>query len=227
MKPLSLASTLVFAGMSSAYGDGRPYGHEDEANPLAKLNRVAAAHGIIMGLVFALLFPLGAIAMRLPGIRGAFWVHVGTQLFAYVMAVVGLGLGVWLANSLHNFSSDSHPPLGIAIVVLLFFQPLFGVLHHRFFVQKRRKSIWTHIHVWYGRALIALGIINGGTGLNLAHDMGNQRPSTIRNGKIAYGVLAGVMVVVYVAVVLMAWFRRPRTGMGDMPLRGGMGKPVP
>ena len=111
--------------------------------------------------------------------------------------------------------------------MLLFFQPLFGVLHHRVFVSERRKSIWTLIHVWYGRVVIALGIINGGTGLSLAADTGNQLPSMIRKGKIAYGVLAGVMVVLYVAVVLMAWVRRPKTGMGDVPLRGGMGKPVP
>ena len=80
--------------------------------------------------------------------------------------------------------------------------------------------------MWYGRVLIALGIIEGGTGLNLAADTGNQLPSTIRNGKIAYGVLAAIMVVLYVAVVLMGLFRRPRTGMGDVPLHGRTVKPV-
>lgn len=80
--------------------------------------------------------------------------------------------------------------------------------------------------MWYGRALIALGIIAGGTGLSLATDMGNQLPSTIRNGKIAYSVLAGIMCLLYVGVVLMGLVKRPRTGTGDVPMHGRTVKPV-
>lgn len=230
--------------MSFGDHDGRPYGREGDVNPLIKQNRVAAAHGVVMGLAFVILFPLGAMAMRIPGLKGAFWVHIGTQLFAYITAVIGLGLGIWLANDtstvrvldFHNFlpsststcadrprshtkfNRDNHPPIGVAVIVLLLFQPLLGYMHHRVFVQKRRSSIWTYAHVWYGRVLIVVGIIEGFTGLGLASDLANQLPSSISSGKIAWGILAAMMVVLYVGVVLMAFFRRRKVGTGDVPL---------
>ncbi|KAI4132040.1 MAG: hypothetical protein LQ347_002717 [Umbilicaria vellea] len=231
--------------MSFGADDGRPYGREGDENPLVKQNRVAAAHGVVMGLAFLILFPLGAMAMRIPGLKGAFGVHIGTQLFAYITAIIGLGLGIWLANNTRTvrlldfheflpsststcadrprshtqFNSDNHPPLGVAIIVLLLFQPPLGYMHHRVFVQKRRSSIWTYAHMWYGRVLIALGIIEGFTGLGLASDVANQLPSSIRSGKIAWGILAAMTVVLYVGVVLMALFRRRKVGTGDVPLQ--------
>ena len=71
-----------------------------------------------------------------------------------------------------------------------------------------------------------LGVINGGLGLQLAVTTENQLPATIMKGKIAYGVLAGIMFVLYVGVVLMAHFRRPKAGTGDVPLNGNTSKPV-
>lgn len=50
-----------------------------------------------MGLAFAFLFPLGAIIMRTLSFRGLIWVHAAIQIFAYILAVVGLGLGVYIA----------------------------------------------------------------------------------------------------------------------------------
>ena len=80
------------------------YAQEEEVNPVIKLNRASLAHGVIMGLVFVILFPLGAMSRRLPGVKGLLWVHVGAQLFAYTMAVAGMGLGIWLAINLYEVS---------------------------------------------------------------------------------------------------------------------------
>lgn len=55
------------------------------------------AHGVIMGLAFALVFPLGSILIRIFSFPGLLWVHAGTQLFAYVLSIVGLGLGIYIA----------------------------------------------------------------------------------------------------------------------------------
>jgi len=54
-------------------------------------------HGTIMGLAFAFLFPLGAIIIRVLSFRGLVWVHAGIQAFAYMLALVGLGLGIYIA----------------------------------------------------------------------------------------------------------------------------------
>ena len=55
------------------------------------------AHGTILGFTFAFLFPLGAILIRLASFRGIVWVHAAVQLVAYALALVGLGLGIYIA----------------------------------------------------------------------------------------------------------------------------------
>lgn len=66
-------------------------------NPEAKRERATIAHGAVMGLAFALLFPLGSILIRVFSFPGLIWVHVATQMVAYMLAIAGLGLGVWIA----------------------------------------------------------------------------------------------------------------------------------
>lgn len=61
---------------------------------------VRTAHGIIMAIVFVCLKPSGAILLRALKGRIAFQVHVGWQLFAWFLAFAGVGLGIWLANTM-------------------------------------------------------------------------------------------------------------------------------
>ncbi len=70
------------------------------------------------------------------------------------------------------------------------------------FKQLGRRSYFGLLHVWYGRAIIILGMINGGLGLWLA--------ANSKNGEIAYGVVAGVVGVFWLLVVLLTVFRRGR-----------------
>ena len=53
------------------------------------------SHGIIMGVVVALLFPLGAMFMRLGGNA---WVHGAIQIFSLAALIAGFGIGVKLAQ---------------------------------------------------------------------------------------------------------------------------------
>lgn len=62
-----------------------------------KRNRAMIAHGAVMGLAFALFFPIGSILIRVFSFRGLVWVHAATQLLAYALSIAGLGLGVYLA----------------------------------------------------------------------------------------------------------------------------------
>lgn len=87
--------------------------------------------------------------------------------------------------------NDSHPIIGLLVVSLLAFQPFLGVMHHNVFKRSNRRSIWTSAHVWFGRSVITLGIINGGLGLKLSDNT--------TKGEIAYGVVAGVMWLIWMA----------------------------
>ena len=62
------------------------------------------------------------------------------------------------------------------------------------FRKYRRRTVIAHLHIWLGRALITIGMINGGLGLLLAND-------STRAEQIAYGVLASVVWLAYVFVI--------------------------
>ena len=62
-----------------------------------KAERMKNAHGLVMGIAFAILFPLGAALVRLVAYKGQIWVHAAWQGLAFALGIAGLGLGIWLA----------------------------------------------------------------------------------------------------------------------------------
>ena len=87
-----------------------------------------------------------------------------------------------------------HPIVGIIVISLLVFQPVIGLLHHRAYRTSSNPTSWSLLHVWLGRLIITLGIINGGLGLRLSADT--------TNGEIIYGVFAGLIWFVWVGLTL-------------------------
>ena len=87
-----------------------------------------------------------------------------------------------------------HPIIGIVVVSLLAFQPVIGLLHHRLYKTSSNPTFWSVVHVWLGRLIITLGIINGGLGLLFAADT--------KNGEIIYGVIAGLVWLVWVGLTV-------------------------
>lgn len=76
--------------------------------------------------------------------------------------------------------------------MLFLFQPFFGWITHRHFAAKGTKDYKRHAHVWLGRILLVLSVINGGTGLKLSDNT--------TAGGIVYGVIAGLVAIAYVGV---------------------------
>lgn len=73
-------------------------GSSNKANEIKNFKRARTAHATVMALAFVLFFPLGAISIRIFSFQGIVWVHAGIQLFAYMMAIAGLGLGIFIAQ---------------------------------------------------------------------------------------------------------------------------------
>ena len=67
------------------------------------------AHGVLMGLTFALMFPLGASIMHIFKFKGFVWFHAGWQIFTYILAFVGFGIGIWVAVKTDQVSIPSIP----------------------------------------------------------------------------------------------------------------------
>jgi len=146
-------------------------------------------------------------------------------------------MGIYLVRSLtygaYSMWQDPHTKLGIAILALAFFQPILGLVHHSLY--KRRvaavkqgdttklpgRTAPGYAHLWLGRILIVLGMINGGLGLRLAS---NSRYEThLRTKAIAYGIGAGVMFLLYIAFVILGERRRSKERkeqQHDMSTRG-------
>ena len=85
------------------------------------------------------------------------------------------------------------------VVALLFFQPILGLIHHQLYKKHHARTFWITGHIWFGRAVVVLGAINGGLGLQLADNS--------MKDEIAYGVVAGVVYVAWFAVVVVGAFR--------------------
>ena len=87
------------------------------------------------------------------------------------------------------------------------FQPIFGFLHHSAFKKYQTRTIWSHAHLWLGRSVITLGMINGGLGFKLADtmDLGSH------TGMIVYAVVAGIVWLVWVAASIYGELKRRKT----------------
>lgn len=86
------------------------------------------------------------------------------------------------------------------MLAALFVQPVLGLIHHSRFKKLRRRQIWSHLHLWNGRLMIPLGIINGGLGLRIA--------GASRTIVTAYAAVAGVLAGLWIVVALFSESRR-------------------
>jgi hypothetical protein len=117
---------------------------------------------------------------------------------------------VWMINNIpYNLLDYYHPIIGIIVFVLLFFQPILGFVHHVKDKKHSRRTIWSYGHLWLGRIVITLGIINGGLGMLLASDAPAFLAFRPSRGQIgAYGVVAGIMWLAWVAAAIIGERRR-------------------
>ena len=157
------------------------------------------AHGTLMGTAFTIVLPLGAILLRTLPARYRVPAHASAQLFAYALIIAGMGLGIWLGRKV-RYLDYAHTVIGLVVISMLAIQAGLGAWGHAQFRVKGRGGWMGLMHTWLGRTLLALGMINGGIGLMLAENT--------TGGEIAYGVVAGVMGSVYIAVVI--WWIKGR-----------------
>jgi hypothetical protein len=179
---------------------------------------VLLAHGVGMTIAFVVLYPLGAILMPL---LGKWLVHAVWQIVALLLMWAAFGLGVvyardhgyvsWISYYIPRPSTDnlfpqlfkqSHTILGTVVVALITIQPLTGLVHHNYYKKNGGRNAVSHSHIWFGRVVLALGIINGGLGMQLA--------SSSNAWVIAYSVIAALMTVLYIGVIVFKRMRSPR-----------------
>ncbi|KAI0546524.1 hypothetical protein F4679DRAFT_557100 [Xylaria curta] len=194
-------------GFGNNGGSTSPFGPEinglNDGLEYASLATYRAAHGVLASLAFAFLFPLGAILLRyVPG-KAALSTHWIIQIIASALYLIAAGLGLYLLSMIRIPSGtglldimrgNAHPIIGIVLLIALFFQPVFGILHHRRFKKLQKRTWVSYVHLWLGRLSITLGIINGGLGLALAGATGAP--------VAAYAVISSVVWFFWVLTII-------------------------
>ncbi|KAB5578803.1 hypothetical protein GE09DRAFT_1262026 [Coniochaeta sp. 2T2.1] len=163
---------------------------------------VHVSHGVLMAVAFVLLLPLGAMTPHLSFLgRQKLRVHIGCQLFAYALILMGFVFGLWVAVGAQDWFYDPHTQLGFCLVGLVSLQPLVGVWHHLNFRRIRVRTWRYYVHIWYGRILIVMGIVDGGLGLRLAANY-------TRGEMICYVVISVAAFVLYGSAVVVSLLGR-------------------
>lgn len=223
---IASAQLSRFGGDEASQGSGEPSysdgsaGSGYESQSYQKTDNMLIGHGTLASLAMVLLFPLGNILLRLIPSKSAWKIHAAVQILGFVSFAAAVGMGLWLAKQADEYIAiwrNPHVVIGLIVFTLMLFQPAFGYIHHVIFVKRAngRRTYWGWIHVWQGRLLIVLGIVNGGLGLRLVSQSPVQSATTTRKAEIGYSVAAGVMFLVYASVA--AWSEVKRFGR---PARG-------
>ncbi|KAG5801511.1 hypothetical protein H9Q71_013905 [Fusarium xylarioides] len=151
--------------------NSNPFIHMTTATPSGAASagggegNTSTIHGIIMSVVFLLGYPLGSLLMP---IIGKWFIHATWQMIVFIGMWAGFVTGKLAADRTGNWFNAPHVIIGTIVCGLMAVQPILGGLHHRNFVNHQRRTGISHVHIWYGRALMILGIVNGGLGLQLA-----------------------------------------------------------
>lgn len=123
-------------------------------------------HGLLLSLTFLLLYPLGVYMLRSPAQINAgssFNHHWTIQALATVTFSIGVFIGYLQSRSI----SVTHQYIGLFIAFAIAAQMVLGWRHHISFIQFKRKTWLSRIHVGLGRVIIPLGFINILSGMRL------------------------------------------------------------
>ncbi|KAK5045579.1 hypothetical protein LTR84_009197 [Exophiala bonariae] len=165
-------------------------------------SRYVKAHGALASIAFVAILPVGAILVRLTSFHGLLWTHASLQIFGYIVFIAAAGLGIFIAKG-GAYLHEPHAIIGMILLGTLFFMPFLGTIHHKMYRKVQKRTVWSYGHIFTGRAIVILGMINGGLGLRLA--------AASRSSKIVYGVFAGLVGVAYIGAMVLGEHQRSRT----------------
>ena len=124
-------------------------------------NNLVVLHAALLGGSFGIGMPLAVIFLRLS--RLGFRPHWIVQSLALAASLVGVAVAIYMSIASTSFKSISqaHQIIGIVVVMLLIPQALLGRVHHVNFKRTKQRSVVSHFHLWIGRGVIPLGMLNG------------------------------------------------------------------
>ena len=166
----------------------------------AILRKKRIGHGVMTSIAFVLLFPNFALTLYIvPSRWTVAWIHAPLQIFAVGLALAGYAVGISVGHDLQE-GGGYHPILGhIAIIGVVVFQPVLGIMQHLRYRKFGIKTLWGHAHRWLGRFLSVLGVVNGGLGFHYAL---GKNPDIPPVSSIAYAIICAFMGMLYISIVV-------------------------
>ncbi|KAF8466431.1 hypothetical protein BDZ91DRAFT_658116, partial [Kalaharituber pfeilii] len=138
------------------------------ASSLRKEDKTLIVHGVLMAVSFLIFFPLGAIIIRF--LAQVFprpvplYLHAGLQITTFLLTIIGMAFGIYTSDLNGTHWVSPHQFLGIVLMSLLFLQIPLGIIHHVNFKSTGGRTWWSHLHIWNGRVVVLVGIVNGASG---------------------------------------------------------------
>ncbi|KAH7546755.1 hypothetical protein FEM48_Zijuj01G0235100 [Ziziphus jujuba var. spinosa] len=168
MHPLTGDHVKSFGSLDFASGKIETSSGGGDFSKKATIKKV---HGIINGISWGLLMPIGAMVARYVKVFEVanpawFYIHVTCQCSAYLIGVAGWGTGVWLGAKSSGIQYKAHKCIGITLFCLATLQVLVG----RFLRPKKDhkyRIFWNMFHYAVGYGTIVLSIINVYKGLHI------------------------------------------------------------
>lgn len=168
---------------------------EELFNPSKNITNIIIAHGVMASLAWVIIFPTGAILLRIAPCSNIVKTHAAVQILGYTVYTAAFGMGMYMATQFDVLNSI-HPIIGIVVFVLASIQPISGLLHHLGFKNTQHRNAWSVIHLTFGRVAIILGIVNGGIELQ-------QSANAPTGAFIAYGIVAGLFGVSFLIAMIL------------------------
>ena len=149
-------------------------------------------HAICLGGAFVLLFPLGVVLLRWFGSVKFHWI---LQVFSAMVCLIGLVIAIVLSimDPEYKNLNEGHQIIGIVVVAALFLQAALGYMHHLKYKKLGRRTWISHAHLWTGRVLIAIGMLNAVLGFLLA----DNTAAATGVGIVSIVVLIGLAAATY------------------------------
>jgi hypothetical protein len=119
-------------------------------------------HGLLMVLAFIILYPLGVYLLRSPR-PTAFNYHWTIQALGSISLFLGAVIGYWQSHSI----SIVHQYIGLAVTAAVLAQLVLGWRHHVTFLRIKTGTWMSKVHVYLGRVVLPLGMVNIFSGLKL------------------------------------------------------------
>lgn len=122
-------------------------------------------HGVLAAITFLFIIPIAVLLARYYTARpgSAIRFHAYLQILAVALSTVVFALGFFAVGPPRNLTNPHHG-IGVAIYVLILVQALGGRLIKKL---SGRRSFRVHLHRWFGRSIVLLGIVQVPLGLTL------------------------------------------------------------